>query len=839
MRKLTSTVLAVFLFLLCIYIAPPDASAAVKSGDTRAIAIVFDNSGSMYLHDNQAWCRATYATEVFASMLNKGDILQIYPMNPFKIGDKEYSMDNPFQITDASQAYLIRDIYTEGIGDTHIESMDSAISGLKKLTADKKYLVVLSDGEDFYRNRLPLGQDESRRQLDSYFREANEDMVMMYLGIDSIAIVPETPESEFFVKKKATNSVDVLATLTEICNRIFGRDTLPKNHISGKTINFDISMSKLIVFVQGENISDLKVTGESGEIWQPTSTATAKYATTGGNFKCVPDISLQGMMVTYEDCDAGTCTIDYSGKATSVEIYYEPNADLDFVFTDTEGNPVNPDALYEGEYTVSFGMMDAKTGELISSDLLGTPQYRGSYFINDEETKITHDGHSGFESVNLKMDDTFDANLTVTYLSGYSITKDSTDFGWPFGGIKVAARPAGNLKLEISDGEDIYSLQDLNKGKPYIAKIYHEGNLLTGEELKKVVLEWNPDSSNAEIKQDFADDHYNLYLDYKDPSNPQDTKCGKCTVTIFASYQAEGSDNSQAQKSLSYMIRDDFAPLLLDLYAPNSYITIKDIEASQPAVVGLSIKGKKLTDADFDAVKLTVDCGGIEYTVTPDKKESAYLIKLLPTENISEGNYTINVTAEYTDHIGRVTQTEDSVTVTLSLIPLWVKWLFWIVILLLIALIIWLWLRTPVLPNKIRITNISVKVGGKPMSMKASTVYSSKGKKRNIKIAGTGDLSAARWSATLIPAKDSYRYLPSKKRKAMVVSGSVKAAGYVDKIDIGAESFARNKKDNSLFRISESVKDFTFPQGTINYSGEKDINGKPTKYVISGDIKFE
>ena len=46
-----------------------------------------------------------------------------------------------------------------------------------------------------------------------------------------------------------------------MCNQIFGRDTLPKSRISGNTMEFDISMSKLIVFVQGENIADLKITG--------------------------------------------------------------------------------------------------------------------------------------------------------------------------------------------------------------------------------------------------------------------------------------------------------------------------------------------------------------------------------------------------------------------------------------------------------------------------------------------------------------------------------------------------------------------------------------------------
>lgn len=240
-----------------------------------------------------------------------------------------------------------------------------------------------------------------------------------------------------------------------MCNQIFGRDTLPKSRISGNTMEFDISMSKLIVFVQGENIADLKITG--GSIGKQIGTQQTQYSTKGaGDYKSVPDTSLQGMMVTYADCAAGTYSIEYTGTATSVEVYYEPDADLDFVFTDAAGNMVDPQALYEGDYKVSFGMKDAKTGKLISSDLLGNPKYQGSYYINGQEYPITHEGFSGSVDVPLKMGEKFEANLTVTYLSGYTITKNSTDFGWPEGGIQVAPRPAGDFRLEIRSGLYIY-----------------------------------------------------------------------------------------------------------------------------------------------------------------------------------------------------------------------------------------------------------------------------------------------------------------------------------------------------------------------------------------------
>ena len=99
---------------------------------------MFDNSGSMYIEKKQDWCRATYAMEVFASMLNKCDTLTIYPMCPIEVEGKTYTMDSPFQITDASQSAKIREIYTPDAKGTPIASIDAASNGLQSATADKK-----------------------------------------------------------------------------------------------------------------------------------------------------------------------------------------------------------------------------------------------------------------------------------------------------------------------------------------------------------------------------------------------------------------------------------------------------------------------------------------------------------------------------------------------------------------------------------------------------------------------------------------------------------------------------------------------------------------------------
>jgi hypothetical protein len=128
---------------------------AAKATTSRTIAIVFDNSGSMYVDDNMAWCRATYAMEVFASMLNDGDTLQIYPMHPITVGGNEYTRDNPLQINSSSKASLIRDIYTKKASGTPIkETVEAATKGLEKASAQKKYLIVPEEKEYLHMRQI-------------------------------------------------------------------------------------------------------------------------------------------------------------------------------------------------------------------------------------------------------------------------------------------------------------------------------------------------------------------------------------------------------------------------------------------------------------------------------------------------------------------------------------------------------------------------------------------------------------------------------------------------------------------------------------------------------------
>ena len=841
MKRYISMILAVLL-ILCAVTAIPKVYAAGKNNESRAIAIVFDNSGSMYEEGNMAWCRATYAMEVFASMLNAGDVLQIYPMWPITVGDKTYTMEAPFQITDAAQASTIRDIFTENASGTPIESIDCAASGLTGVQADKKYMIVLTDGGTFSKNSSGLSKSRTKKELDKRVEQyAGAGMSVMYLGIGSDACMPDSPESEWFVKKQAVNTADVLSTLTFMCNQIFGRDTLPKSRISGNSIEFDISMSKLIVFVQGENIADVKLTGNA--VGAMVSSQQTMYSTKGaGDYKSIPDTSLQGMMVTYTDCAAGTYNIEYTGTASSVEVYYEPDADLDFVFTDAAGNTVDPNALYEGDYKVSFGMKDAKTGQLISSDLLGNPKYQGSYFIDGKETPFTHEGFSGSVDVPLKMGEKFEAKLTATYLSGYTITKDTSDFGWPEGGIQVAPKPAGEMKLEISGGADTYSLLHLEEDEPAVAKVYYQGTQLTGSELEKVELRWEPETSNAEIKKTFADDHWKLSLHYKDPAAPQDTVCGECTVTIYAFYSPPGSSEAQTQCAFTYSIKDDFIPLKVELDVPETYIVIKELQESAPITVNFKLNGAPLTAEDFARVSLQVDCGGIEHTVTPDEQSKSYSIKLLPTEGIAEGNYTIKVTTNYIDQVGRETQINESVTITLSKITLLALWLtrIGLLALLIFAIVRIMHIRRP--PSSVRpdMEGCSLGVGGKDVKEDANFFAKSTGKQIVVYVHYNGDELGRVSINKLSPGKESYLYKPSHRRSFWAkYPESVSITGEVTSADIAGAEYVMDK-EGRVKPAEEQPTPFSITNGaSVSMSGKTMVAGKMKNFNAEIPLNFK
>ena len=207
------------------------AEATAKKEPKRVIGIVFDDSGSMYGGGNYSWCRATYAVEVFAAMMNDGDQLQIYPMNGVKLDDMgtTYTMQNPLIVNGPEESSVVRQMVGMQTGNgTPIETIDWAYEGLMNTQADEKYLIVLTDGGYFHsKTGYEMSLTETEQALTDVLGQYARDMNVMYLGIGSSVAVPTVidPSRQLFLE--ASDTAQTLNQLTRMCNTIFGRNEMP------------------------------------------------------------------------------------------------------------------------------------------------------------------------------------------------------------------------------------------------------------------------------------------------------------------------------------------------------------------------------------------------------------------------------------------------------------------------------------------------------------------------------------------------------------------------------------------------------------------------------------
>lgn len=106
-------------------------SGVKKDTITHDIAIVFDNSGSMY-DDTDRWSQSLYAIGVFASMLDydAGDSLGIYPMGEISIGKNGTSSAERLEITKSNIKDISR-IYCKSTSETIVRPAYTASAYLQ------------------------------------------------------------------------------------------------------------------------------------------------------------------------------------------------------------------------------------------------------------------------------------------------------------------------------------------------------------------------------------------------------------------------------------------------------------------------------------------------------------------------------------------------------------------------------------------------------------------------------------------------------------------------------------------------------------------------------------
>ncbi|MBR5264113.1 MAG: hypothetical protein IKV50_05390, partial [Clostridia bacterium] len=277
-RTVFSRCLLLLLTVVLLLGLVPGASAAkiTKATKTYEIAVVFDNSGSMYAQTNgSAWCQAKYAMEIFASMIDyeNGDKMTVFPMwevvtDKNKIPKQteadlagqtpssQANKNNAIKITKMGDLEKIHNLYTPVAGGTPIETVEDAYDYIKGSKADEKWLVILTDGKMQRKNPMDglwysLDESDVRTTLHGM---ASEDIKVQYIAFNrnpNNAYALESTENFYCLGKVIASAKELEQEVVNVCNRIFQRDVLTEG-LSGNSLNLKISMSKLIVFAQGD-----------------------------------------------------------------------------------------------------------------------------------------------------------------------------------------------------------------------------------------------------------------------------------------------------------------------------------------------------------------------------------------------------------------------------------------------------------------------------------------------------------------------------------------------------------------------------------------------------------
>ncbi|NMA17601.1 MAG: VWA domain-containing protein [Clostridiaceae bacterium] len=413
MRRLFSIFIV---FVLCMLFAIP-ISAANTNAPTRVIHVVYDDSGSMYAGQD-TWSKAKYSMEVFAAMLGETDRMNVYFMSDYQSGttaNARITLDGK----DGSNANVSK-IHgeTTRAGDTPFDSVVKAYSDLNKVSADEKWLVVLTDGA-FEDGAL------AKNEIDQFFSQKPDDIQVIFLGIGPDAAGITDKPSHGIHNVEAKTSSQILNRITDICTRVFNSNKLDVNVDKG-SFSFDVPMSELIVFAQGANVSIGGIEGKDGSSARSAKELVeVKYSECDAiNFDSMPDTGLLGKIATFrDDFPADEYVAEVTGAET-LEIYYKPNIEVAAYLKDSDGHDVSDTSNLEaGEYTVSFGFVKAGTNEAVPySTLLGDVSYEA--FVTNNGVRDDKSYSSG-DTLTLT-EGTVEIDVTAYYLDYNSVSTNLT-----------------------------------------------------------------------------------------------------------------------------------------------------------------------------------------------------------------------------------------------------------------------------------------------------------------------------------------------------------------------------------------------------------------------------
>lgn len=476
-------------------------TCAAKKPKNYDIAIAFDNSGSMY--DNRAWCRAKYAMEIFASMLDYecGDRLRIYPMWEVTTdgsapvpsdGEPPQESHAPVIINSKGDIDKISNLYTVYASGTPFTPVTLACEYLASSSATEKWLIVLSDGA------FDGAEKNAATLRDRLISMATENGIkVQYLGFAGAKEIASDVENGMYAKKSTDASL--MSDLVDICNAIFQRSILPAAYYSNNMLNIDLSMNKVIVFVQGQGakIESLKASdGTPVAVLQESGQRKFSRISVGKYYQTATppiDDSLYGEVVTFDACPKGQYILSCP-RAEKVQIFYEPDVDIKVSLTNKNGNAVSlsDTGIEAGASTIRSKIVDGKTGEDVTEHVLMGNDVKFSTYVKASGDASARKYENGVEIL-FEPDGKTEVNVDATYLDGqYTLSTkgDPQDFPWPL----IVMEQSLNFEVELSQMAKEYRIASYAEWQPIQATLSIDGRPLSEVELQRTTARWQADS---------------------------------------------------------------------------------------------------------------------------------------------------------------------------------------------------------------------------------------------------------------------------------------------------------------------------------------------------------
>lgn len=485
----------VLAFGICLSLIIPGVPVQAKKTNEETgkyINIVYDDSGSMIKSNGHAeggtfldkWCQAKYAMEVFATMIQEKDTLNIFPMS--EKGKVKLKLKGTDSAKKRGEA--VHNMDTRA-GGTPYKVVESAYKDVKNKGGKKdKWLVVLTDGE--------FDEGVSSEQLKKNFNAyAKSGVKVVYLAIGDEVTYVETDPANHIYCYYAKTSEEILDNVTQIGNLISERLQLSGNNhvnIAGNTLvlDVDVPMERVIIFAQGKDVSignlkndDSKIEKESDIGVKYCSKVNSNYRDYGDKIKYAKNLSGEIATFVSKDPDrpmsAGKYKVDIT-DTSNVQVYYNAAVKAEVEITQN-GKAVDPDTYIEpGKIELQTVLKNPITNEVIKSDLMS--DVRTTYTItNGDKSEVLEAGSDkvDFDVKQGQLKVNGEVELPGNYILNSELTIDVLE---PLPPLELS-----EIKLKGKNGN--YTKDELSKEPAYeTVTVKQEGKPLSKEMWEKTEL---------------------------------------------------------------------------------------------------------------------------------------------------------------------------------------------------------------------------------------------------------------------------------------------------------------------------------------------------------------